>query len=359
MKNKKRVLDIDLIANKEIFSQLNQLVGGSPIPTFVLNKKHKVVYWNKACEKMSGLKEKDMVGTKKQWKAFYKKSRPVMADLIVDQGTEKNIDKFYSKDGKSFFQKSKLIKGAYEATDFFPHLGKKGLWLFFTAAPIKDNQGNIVGAIETLQDITKQKEAEISLQSSEENYRNLAERANDGIIIVQDHKIKYVNLQMTKMLGRSSKSIINKSFFSCIHPSERKSVMQRCKVHAAEQKSKCIYETILLKNGKEKVDVELNAGRIEFDNRPADLIIVRDITQRKKYIEKIKEGEYRWNSFTDNSNDLIQVFDLKGRIKYINWVFPFDKKEEVIGTYSSKYVEKDYRDKYKKTIAKTIKTKKI
>jgi len=50
-----------------------------------------------------------------------------------------------------------LTEGAYEATDFFPDLGKKGLWLRFTAAVIRDSQGDLVGAVETLQDITEQK----------------------------------------------------------------------------------------------------------------------------------------------------------------------------------------------------------
>jgi transcriptional regulator with GAF, ATPase, and Fis domain len=52
------------------------------------------------------------------------------------------------------------MEGAYEAEGFFPHLGEKGKQIFFTSAPLRDFQGKIIGAIETLQDITERKQAE-------------------------------------------------------------------------------------------------------------------------------------------------------------------------------------------------------
>jgi PAS domain-containing protein len=58
-----------------------------------------------------------------------------------------------------------LFRSAYEATDFFADLGKKGLWLRFTAAVIRDSQGDLVGAVETLEDITEQKLAETALKT--------------------------------------------------------------------------------------------------------------------------------------------------------------------------------------------------
>lgn len=78
-----------------------------------------------------------------------------MADLLVDSAVEK-VPKWYS--GK--YRKSDLVEDAYEATDFFSDLGEKGRWLRFTAAVIRDSLGELVGAIETLEDITAQKNAE-------------------------------------------------------------------------------------------------------------------------------------------------------------------------------------------------------
>ena len=74
-----------------------------------------------------------------------------MADLIVDGASMEEIAVFYQDKAK----KSYLIDGAYEAEGFFPVLGEAGKWLHFTASPIKNASGEVIGAIETLRDITE------------------------------------------------------------------------------------------------------------------------------------------------------------------------------------------------------------
>jgi PAS domain-containing protein len=137
---------------------MHDILQGSPIPAFVIGNDHKVIYWNKALEELSGIKTVDIVGTKEHWRAFYRKSRPCMADLLVD-GAADLLPRLYS--GK--FTRSGLINDAYEATDFFPEMrARAGRWLRLTAAAIKGPQGRIVCAIETLEDITEFKSAEES-----------------------------------------------------------------------------------------------------------------------------------------------------------------------------------------------------
>ena len=130
---------------------LSEIISGSPIPTFVIDKKHRVTHFNKACETLTGINAEDIIGTKEQWRAFYKENRPVMADFILDGASENKIEDFYN--GR--YRPSKVKKGAYEAEDFFPDLGEDGRWLFFTAAPLRNVSGEVIGAIETLQDVTK------------------------------------------------------------------------------------------------------------------------------------------------------------------------------------------------------------
>jgi len=152
---------------REVFSNgqqsLQSIIGSSPIPAFIIGKDHLIIYWNKALEELSGIKSEEVVGTGQQWRAFYKSERPSIADLLVD-GFQKEIPHWYA--GK--FIKSKLIAGAYEATDFFPELGKKGRWLRFTAAVIRNSKGAVVGAVETLEDITQAKRAEEALLKAHE-----------------------------------------------------------------------------------------------------------------------------------------------------------------------------------------------
>ena len=80
---------------------LHSILEGFSIPAFVIDKNHKILYWNRALEKLTGVKAADVKGTNQQWRVFYKKERPCMADLLVDSAVEK-VPKWYS--GK--YQKS-------------------------------------------------------------------------------------------------------------------------------------------------------------------------------------------------------------------------------------------------------------
>ncbi len=143
--------------------RLSQIVNGTSIPVFVIDEKHTVTHWNRACENSTGIPADEVIGTTKQWSAFYTEKRPVMADLIVDEAPEEEISRYYGDK----CQKSVLVKGAYEAEDFFPDMGGEGgRWFFFTAAPLRDHDGKITGAIETLQDFTGSRNAENELKAS-------------------------------------------------------------------------------------------------------------------------------------------------------------------------------------------------
>ena len=101
---------------------LSQIIQGNTIPTFVINKDHIVTHWNRACENLTGYKAEEIVGTNKQWLPFRLEKRPIMADVIVDEMEEEEIKRYYG----SSWRKSALIEGAYEAEEFFPHIGEEG-----------------------------------------------------------------------------------------------------------------------------------------------------------------------------------------------------------------------------------------
>lgn len=155
--------------------RLRHIVEGITIPTFVIDHNHIVTHWNQACANITGLAAAEVIGTRQQWRAFYTTERPVMADLIVDEVIEEMVAKHYG--GK--YQRSKIVDDAFEAEDFFPHFGKAGKWLYFTAAPLRDSNGRISGAIETLQDISERRKAELALKESERLYRDLS--ITDGL----------------------------------------------------------------------------------------------------------------------------------------------------------------------------------
>ncbi|MDX2512387.1 MAG: sodium:proton antiporter NhaD, partial [Desulfobacterales bacterium] len=129
---------------------LSAIIEKISLPAFTIDTNHMITYWNKACETFTGLTAKEMVGTRDQWKPFYESEQPVMADLVLNYMPEMMIDHHYEGN----FQRNEYIDGAYEASRFVPTLGKEGRWVSFSGAPLKDETGNLVGAVEVLQDYT-------------------------------------------------------------------------------------------------------------------------------------------------------------------------------------------------------------
>jgi len=101
--------------------KLISIIHGSPIPTFVISKDHKIIYWNRALQVLSNIKPREIIGTNQHWRAFYTTQRPCLADLILDNKTDQN-DELYSER----WSKSKLLEDAYEVTQFYPDMGEKG-----------------------------------------------------------------------------------------------------------------------------------------------------------------------------------------------------------------------------------------
>lgn len=131
----------------------------SPVPVFAIDNNHQVMYWNKACEKMTGMARHAILGTDRHWQAFYPQKRPVLADLVISGDIETSGKQYYD----ATLQRSSLMTDAYEAEAFFPQLGQNGRWLLFSAAPLHDRTGTMVGAVEVLQDVTQKKTVEQDL----------------------------------------------------------------------------------------------------------------------------------------------------------------------------------------------------
>jgi PAS domain S-box-containing protein len=274
---------------KDSEEMLRDVIFGSPIPTFVIDKNHKVIYWNHALEKQSGIKAKLIVGTDYHWKAFYDKKRPCMADLLLN-GLEEDISKWYPKK----FKKSKLVEGAYEATDFFPNLGEKGKWLHFTASVVKDAQGDVVSAVETLEDITQQKVAEKSLKKSFKRFSALAESAVDGIVTTSiNGRIKFFNESFLNIFGYEKSELLNKPI-TLLMPKRKHNIfmdtLEKFKKTSEHRLSGRITESIGLRKDGTEFPFEMSLAIWKSGDNKYFTSIIRDITDRKKAENILKES---------------------------------------------------------------------
>lgn len=262
-----------------IQKRLAQIIDSISIPTFVIDNRHKVTHYNRAMQNLTGTPANEIIGTRRQWEVFYSAARHTLADFIVDQASETVIAKYYS----SKVQKSPVKKGAYEAEGFFPDIGDNGKWLFFTAAPLTDVDGNIFGAVETLQDITERKLAEEAVIRSERHLRTLLDVAPYSIVVFDMQGfVTYLNPAFTETFGWTFAELKGKRIPYV--PDELKKDINKNVQKLVKEKLILRHETRRLTKDGRILDVVMRASVIsDSKGEPTgELVIIRDVTQEKR-----------------------------------------------------------------------------
>jgi PAS domain S-box-containing protein len=277
---------------------LNQTIESNPIPTFVINALCQVTHWNRACELLTDIPASKIIGTDKHREAFYPLRRRLMVDLIVENASVHDVAMLYGKK----YHSSLMVEGGYEGEDFFPHFGKHGKWLFFSAAPLKDTKGRIIGAIETLQDITARRLAEIELRASEARYHQLFESANDAILIIKNGVIVDCNQEALNLTGVSRKALVGRTpldFSPEIQPGGTPSeALLAEKTAIAFQDRPQRFDWRIRGNNGTLIDVEVSLTRFKIGDDPHGLAIVRDVSERKKMVQALEAREHELNEKT-------------------------------------------------------------
>ena len=262
-----------------------------------------VTYANKVCEIVTGVALKDIIG------------KPFLL-LFTEESQEGAINMY-----------QRTLQG--ESLEYDLTFANGRIW-HFKNEPTRDKKGKIKGVFGFARDVTEQKRAEEALKraydelekraeertrelikandqlkreineckqtekvlrESEKKYRSLVELANDGIAIIQDNLLKYVNPVLAQMAGYTVNEVIDTPFADYIHPDELSQVLDYHKRRMAGEKVPSTYETGLKHKNGSKIDVEFNAEIITYQEKPAAFSIVRDMTERKLAEEEKKKLE--------------------------------------------------------------------
>jgi len=131
--------------------------------------------------------------------------------------------------------------------------------------------------------------AEEALRESEGKYRTLVERANDGIVIIQDGVVRFVNQRMGELVGWPVDELVGNQFARFVHPEDLPAVGGGYRRRMAGEETRNIYEARLPRGDGSSIQAEINAGVVAFDGAPADMVLVRDISERKRAEAEIRE----------------------------------------------------------------------
>ena len=124
-----------------------------------LDAEQRVLIWNRACERLTGIPAAEVVGTRDHWRAFYEAPRPCLADLVATKGYEQIADLY-----TVFEDPAEPSFGVHaENWCWMPRRGER-LYLAVDAGPVFDESGKLIAVVETLRDVTEKHLAQTKVE---------------------------------------------------------------------------------------------------------------------------------------------------------------------------------------------------
>ena len=265
--SERKKVERSLAESEERYRNLIEL---APDCIFVSDLKGKILAVNTAIQSLTGFVKEEIEG-----KHFTKLPTVHFSDIpsfvkifkaIIEGKPVKNVSfKFKRKDGTSRW-------------------GEADIGLIKV-------ESKTVGVQAVIKDITERKEIEEALQESKEKYRCVVENAKEAIVVAQDGILKFVNPRTLEITGYSESELLSLSFIEFIHPDDRSMVLENYKKRLQGEKVPEVYSfRMVTKEGKTRW-LQISAVLISWDNRPASLNFLTDITEIKSAEEELKDKE--------------------------------------------------------------------
>lgn len=182
-------------------------------------------------------------------------------------------------------------------------------------------------------------------REQEQNLRAIAENAQEGILINCHGKHVFANRYMADLLGYSAAELIGSDIFKVVHPASQSIVLERFRKRMEGEAVPSQYTIDLIGKTGARIPVEITASTSQWYGEPAGYIMVRDMRERLRQDQALRDSEARWRSIAENTPDFIILTDADGRIEFINHIMPGVPEDKVIG--SSVY---DYNDEENRKI---------
>jgi PAS domain S-box-containing protein len=310
---------------------LSQTIDFLPDPTFAIDLRGKVIVWNRAMEELTQIRAEDMIGKADYEYAlpFYDERRPILIDLVLHP--DPDFDTKYTsiqKKGDSLFAETVALST------------KRFLW--GKASPIHDNNGQIIGAIESIRDITELRRAEEALLQSEKKYHDIFLNVSD-LLMIHDLKGNFIetNLASKKSTGYTEADLKDMNLKDIL-PGRYKARFKDYISRVLENGSDEGLMTIVAKTGDERTLEYRNSLILDPEGRPAGVRgSARDITSRIRAAKRLKKEHDFITSIIQTSPAFYDAIDPQGKTIFMNQAML-----NALGYSLSDVVDKDYLEQF-------------
>jgi len=337
--------------------RLTDIINFLPDATMAIDTKGTVIAWNRAMEEITGRSAADILGKNNHEYAvaFYGERRPMLADLVLSPD-----EKFET----GHYLYTRRTATTLTAETDLELEGRPTIHLWAKASCLFDANGTLIGAIESIRDITDLIESEGELRAAnerlaasaeelrsqynelagsekkilenEEKYRTLVEHTQDGIFIAQDGHLVFHNQGFRKILGYAEGELDGVPLQQCLAPEDRDMVLARHFSRLSGDQLPEVYEcSFLSRDGTTQRRVKMDVGLASYRGKPATIGTIHDVTDERLREEKLRDSEMHYRTLVENLQDVIYQTDREGRLTMISpsgaVLLGYDSPEELIG----------------------------
>lgn len=280
----------EIYALKQLQKKWTGIINSLPDATFVIDQEGTVIVWNHAIEELTGIKAAEMIGKKDREYAvpFYGEKRNLLIDYIFLPPEEvKGQYTSVKRSGNRLYGEGVIMT----------HQSEKPIYFWGMAAPLYDDSGQTVGAIETIRDVSEYKETEKALLDGRAKYQALFDSANDAVTLMINDVFIDCNQKGLNLFGCTKEEFIGQTpqhFSPLLQPDGKNSALAALeKINAALQGTPQFFAWTHCRLDGKPFDTEISLDAVRRENGEVIIqSIIRDITERKQAEETIRQFAY-------------------------------------------------------------------
>jgi PAS domain S-box-containing protein len=303
-------------------------------------------------EKMTGVPAGKILGKGNYEYAipFYHERRPILIDLVLSD--DPAIDARYpyvKRDGKNLVSEITI-----------PHFNEgRGAALWFTSSLLYDTGGTVVGAIESIREITEWKRTEDALNESEQKYRTVFETTGTATILIEnDATMSLVNSEFARLSGYRKDEIENrKKWTEFVVQEDLDRMLSQHKLRRQNRQDALThYEFRFLTRSGEVRDIYLTIDVIPGTTKSVASLL--DISDRKKVESSLVAAGHEFTNLLDQIQDIYYRSNAEGRLirgsRSLSTLLGYDDLSECIGLSIADdfYLNPDDRKPFLEAIAR-------
>ncbi len=299
----------DALRNSQRY--LQDILSYLPDATMVVDADGRVVIWNRAMEELTGMASIEVVGKGDYCYAlpFYGAPRPILVDLALRQ-TDSSIEKLYplvKRQGETLF--TEVYTTAFR---------REGAYLWAKAKPLRDSDGTLIGAIETVRDVTEQKKAERQIQRAYATTHTILEHAPIGVMLINEEgDVEYANPAMAAISGISVERSGTINIFG-LPTYEKAGLTDKIRSSIAGRPFRLGPAEYTSHYGSKTTVRNFIGVPLEEDGKKKVLVFVEDVTEPKRMEALLKSERETFHAILEKAPSGVILAAQDGAFLYLN-----------------------------------------